>query len=499
MVLSATAWASECVPKSGDEISAVRWPSKAVERAGPTALEGHRTRFRHTLSDVLDLGSQRYLLFDDHWLEPGYTVTFVQHSPRKKGVVLEADKPWENLGIWPWNTVMYDDGVFKLWYDAMTHGVWDKSGPRFKAHLAYATSKDGIHWQKPELGLFEYDGSTKNNILGQFTWLYGSVFKDPTGPDERRYKITYPGIRLAWSPDGLRWTHSAKRRVMEHTTDSADVMFWDDRIGKYVGYFRYNNFSPETKSVPRQVWRSETSDIEDWPKPVLNFRDDAQYDRPATDFYNNGVIKYPWAHHAYFMRPSAFHHPSNTLEIHLATSRDGIAWRRPGGNRPWIGLGPAGSFDSHQLYITSGIVRVGDELWIYYTGFQAGHRRVLVKESHHVGKVGRAVLRLDGFVSARGDSQPATLTTKPLRVSGRSLVLNYDAGATGDVRAELRDKDNQPIPGFTLDECKPLLGSQVHGVVSWKKGSDVSGITTKPLRLHLLIRNADVYTFEFRE
>lgn len=334
-------------------------------------------------SDVFDLGSQRYLLFDDHWLEPDYTVTFVQHSPQKKGVVLEADKPWENLGIWPWNTVMYDDGVFKLWYDAMTHGVWDGSGPRYKAHLAYAISNDGIHWEKP--------------------------------------------------------------------------------------------------------------------KPSLNFRDDPQYGRPGTDFYNNGVIKYPWAHHAYFMRPSAFHHPSDTLEIHLATSRDGIIWRRPGGSSSWIGLGPAGSFDSHQLYITSGIVRVGDELWVYYTGFQAGHRRVLIKESHYVGKVGRAVLRLDGFVSARGGSQPATLTTKPLRVVGRSLVLNYDAGATGDVRVELRDRNNQPIPGFTLDECKPLLDSQVHGVVSWKEGSGMPGFTTKPLRLHLRIRNADVYAFEFRE
>ena len=449
-------------------------------------------------SGVLDLGSQRYLLFDDDWLEPGHTVTFVQHSPQKTGVVLEADKPWEDLGIWPWNTVMLDEGVFKMWYDAMTPGAWDTSGPSFKAHLAYATSKDGIHWEKPELGLFEFQGSKQNNLLGQFTWLYGSVFKDPTGPDDRRYKITYPGIRLAWSPDGLRWTHSAKP-VMRHTTDSADVMFWDDRLGKYVGYFRYNNHSPETKRVPREVWRSETSDIEDWPSPVLSFRHDPQYDRPGTDFYNNGVIKYPWAHHAYFMRPSAFHHATDTLEIHLATSRDGVAWRRPGKDRPWIGLGPAGSFDSHQLYIASGIVRMGDELWLYYTGFQAGHGKVLVKQSHRVGKVGRAVLRLDGFVSAHGESQPGTLTTRPLRVSGRCLILNYDAGTTGEVRAELRDEADKPIPGFTSGDCKPLFGNQVHGVVSWRRGNDVSAATAKPLRVHLVVSNADVYAFEFRK
>jgi hypothetical protein len=439
------------------------------------------------------------LLFDDDWLEPGHSVTFVEHSPQKMGVVLEADKPWENLGIWPWNTVIYDDGVFKMWYDAMTHCTPAKPGLTFTAHLAYATSRDGIHWEKRNLGLFPFEGNTDNNILAQISWLYGSVFKDPTGPDDRRYKITYPGIGIAWSADGLRWRQPAKWRVMRHATDSGDVMFWDDRLSKYVGYFRYNNFSPETKSVPRQVWRSETANIEDWPQAVVNFRNDPRHDPPSTDFYNNGVIKYPWAYHAYFMRPSAFYHPSDMLEIHLATSRDGITWRRPGASRAWIGVGPAGSFDSHQLYIASGIVRVGDELWVYYTGFQGGHGNVLVKESHHVGKVGRAVLRLDGFVSARGGTPSGTLTTKPLRVAGRSLILNYDAGATGEVRAELRDETDRPIPGFTLAECRPLFGNQVHGVVTWAKQSDVSEPAAKPLRLHLVIRNADVYAFEFRK
>lgn len=448
---------------------------------------------------VLELGTQRYLLFDDDWLEPGYSVTFVQHLPQKAGVVLEADKPWEAMGIWPWNTVMLDDGLFRMWYDAMIPGVWDGSGGRYKAHLAYATSRDGIHWEKPELGVYEFEGSTANNVVAQFTGLYGAVFKDPTGPDERRYKTCYPGIRVAWSPDGIHWTHTAKRRVMEHTTDSSDVMFWDDRIGKYVGYLRFNDHSPETKSVPRQVWRAESDDFEDWPKPELNFCHDPALDPPATDFYNNGVIKYPWAHHAYFMRPSAFHHPSDRLDIHLATSRDGISWRRAGAGQPWIGLGPEGSFDSHQMYIASGIVRVGDELWMYYTGYTAGHRRILVKESRFVGKIARAVLRLDGFVSARAGLEPAALTTRPLQVAGRSLIVNYDAGAIGEVRAELRDAAGKAVPGYTLDDCKPLFGNQVHGLVAWKKGSDLSGLTAAPVRLHLLLRNADVYAFEFRE
>jgi hypothetical protein len=150
------------------------------------------------------------------------------------------------------------------------------------------------------------------------------------------------------------------------------------------------------------------------------------------------------------------------------------------------------------LYITSGIVRVGDELWIYYTGNQSRHGRSLAPESKFVGKIARAVLRLDGFVSARGGQRPAMLTTKPLRAAGGRLILNYNAGATGDVRAEIRDEADRPIPGFTLDACQPLYGNQVHGAVSWGKGADVSNLAARPLRLHLVIRNADVFAFEFQ-
>jgi hypothetical protein len=68
-----------------------------------------------------------------------------------------------------------------------------------------------------------------------------------------------------------------------------------------------------------------------------------------------------------------------------------------------------------------------------------------------------------------------------------------------NVRAELRDEANRPIPGLTLGECKPLSGDQVHGVVTWTKGNDVSALAVNPLRLHLVIRDADVYAFEFRK
>jgi hypothetical protein len=90
--------------------------------------------------------------------------------------------------------------------------------------LCYATSKDGVNWEKPALGLVEYQGSKHNNIcdLPEPTlWSTAAVLYDLEDPDpSRRYKIAYEaqfpeGYRfcVAFSPDGLQWKRSPKNPV----------------------------------------------------------------------------------------------------------------------------------------------------------------------------------------------------------------------------------------------------------------------------------------------
>jgi len=76
--------------------------------------------------------------------------------------------------------------------------------------LLYATSKDGVVWEKPELGLHGFDGSTKNNVVARDVAGGAGVFKDPHDPDPaRRYKLVYDlgfsKLRVRFSPDGLHW------------------------------------------------------------------------------------------------------------------------------------------------------------------------------------------------------------------------------------------------------------------------------------------------------
>ena len=78
-------------------------------------------------------------------------------------------------------------------------------------NLCYATSTDGLQWDKPELGFVEFEGSTANNILLQdVSWTHCVLKDDADADGDRRYKLLYwpedgSGIYAAFSPDGVHW------------------------------------------------------------------------------------------------------------------------------------------------------------------------------------------------------------------------------------------------------------------------------------------------------
>ena len=76
--------------------------------------------------------------------------------------------------------VLYDDQarIFKLWY-----GLWERDKEDSASALAYATSEDGVQWNRPHLGLVEYRGAKNNNVLMPRNGLCCSVFKDHKAAD----------------------------------------------------------------------------------------------------------------------------------------------------------------------------------------------------------------------------------------------------------------------------------------------------------------------------
>ena len=84
-------------------------------------------------------------------------------------------------------------------------------------HACYAESKDGIRWERPKLGLFEFRGSKENNIVyashSTAPWPETSnfaPFKDvnPGAPASERYKASggiTNGLFGFVSSDGIHW------------------------------------------------------------------------------------------------------------------------------------------------------------------------------------------------------------------------------------------------------------------------------------------------------
>ena len=84
--------------------------------------------------------------------------------------------------------------------------------------------------------------------------------------------------------------------------------------------------------------------------------------------------------------------------------------------------------------------------------------------------------------------------TKPLTFTGSKLSLNI--ASRGPTRVELQDAGGKPLPGFALDDCTAIVGDQIEQTVSWKGGS-LSALAGQPVRLRFVLREADLYSFQF--
>src|SRR5437763_7272454 len=110
---------------------------------------------------VVRLGSRRELFVDRLLIDRLTGASLALGQPHDEGVVLRFDKPWEGR-FCGYATVIKDGPRYRLYYRGLPDAGGDGSN---REVTCYAESKDGIHWTKPELGLFEINGSKANNIV----------------------------------------------------------------------------------------------------------------------------------------------------------------------------------------------------------------------------------------------------------------------------------------------------------------------------------------------
>ena len=90
------------------------------------------------------------------------------------------------------------------------------------------------------------------------------------------------------------------------------------------------------------------------------------------------------------------------------------------------------------------------------------------------------------------------MLTKPIVVTGETLVLNCATSAQGGVRVEVQTAEGEPWPGFTLMEADEFVGDSIATTVKWKSGASLSSLLGKTVRLHFVMSDADIYSLRFR-
>ena len=111
---------------------------------------------------------------------------------------------------------------------------------------------------------------------------------------------------------------------------------------------------------------------------------------------------------------------------------------------------------------------MGDELWIYFAGKNTGQFSYTdPAASEPLSGIGRAVMRLDGFVSADAEYTGGEIVTPLIRFEGKTLELNLDTSGGGTVKVELLDENNKPIAGYSKDQATTLRGNSVRMPVTW--------------------------------
>jgi hypothetical protein len=495
------------------------------------------------------------LLVDDHDVlyRPGTERRLRPLDRHPGGSVLPGrDKPWEIAIGWVGDYRDPITGRYQLWYQAFAGRQAEKRTHR--CLVCYAESSDGIHWTKPDLDLYDYNGMAPTNIVmlsnGGYSDRYAnSVLVDPRDPDPaRRYKMaTYdfsvdddgverPGLVVAFSPDGIHWTRHPHAPLIRTSyaghlptpyedepgrpwhipltiSDAVDAIF-DPLRDRFVIYSKMWLDGPDGRMHWKHAMgRTESQDFIRWTKPELVLAPD-ELDPSWVEFHHSPAFFYQpegaSSAGCYFALLQILHRAERRgiMDIELAISRDGLRWSRPFRGSAlspfFLPRGPEGTFDSGSILSNGAPILLEDEFRFYYGGYAQGAISQSESGFDFATGVGLATMPRDRFASLRPTSDIGQVTLRPRDLTGcREMTINAEASG-GSVQVEVLNADGYRVRGFAREDALPITGDGLRLPVRWRGGSTSETKTLADLPagsycLRLFLQNADLYAVTFIE
>lgn len=492
------------------------WPPKDMD---PTSFNPMPVPYLKNPPEIIPINVGRQLFVDDFLIE-STDLKRVSHKAKKLDFnpVLKPETKLEQ-GLWGIPGASAKDGgvwwdpkdeIFKIWYEA----GWLHS-------MAYATSKDGVHWERPDLDI---EPGT-NRLVPEIVTDSSTVWLDHfTRNPEARFKMflrspnSIAGTNKHFnygfsmiSPDGIHWG----KPVKTGSCGDRSTFFYNPFRKKWIYSIR-NSGDINESSIGRCRYYHEHDDFmkgADWQKgePVfwtgadnLDFIDPYIGDTPQ--LYNLSAVGYE----SLMVGLHQIHlGPSNEIcsekgvpkitELMVSFSRDGFHWHRPEREAFIPAERKRGYWDRGYVQSVGGVCTiVGDQLWFYYIGFGGNCKMIdpeFAKNGMHAnGSTGIAVLRRDGFMSMQAGKNGGILTTRPVTFDGKFLFVNFNC-PNGQLKVEILNMDNSVIAPFSVSNCVQASGDKTINQITWKGMKDLSSLKGKPVCFRFYLVKGDLYSF----
>lgn len=417
-----------------------------------------------------DLGSKRELFLDQQLLDTIVDLELQLHSP------IEVKST--NVPNGYYQTIIKEDGYFRIYYrDNLSFYVGEKFDGNPGEITTTAISEDGYNWHIENTKL---NDSIENYIFYDPPFNHNfTPFKDANPHTRYKYKALSGtndtgGLFYFYSDDGIQFKKFKNEPVIQHDPnfyefDSQNIAFWSETENLYVCYFR------RLINGLRSFSRTTSKDFETWSRPINIFPN-----VEGEHLYTSGIQPYYRAPHIYIgLSTRFFPENGNSTDIVLISSRDGITFNRTFKEafiRP--GLDP-GKWGNRSNYITLNLVPLDES----YMGIFA--RNSLYK------------IRMDGFSSVNSSFKEGFFITKPFKFKGNSLEINYSTSAGGYILIEILDDNNEPLINGLGYSSEKIIGDEISGMVKWQKSLDLAPLEGKTIKLKIIMKEADLFSFKF--
>ncbi len=493
-------------------------------------MDTRSLRFTHPFYAEPDL----FLCVDDA-LAHSFDNAVAEFCPLEKhadGPVMRMTQPWEGgdgRNTRPASkdpivaSILWDreHEQYTAWYNSRNSELEPRESAAGHKHLirpegstiCVATSKDGIHWEKPSLGLVDFAGSRRNNMINVavppvLSDHLSGVLPDYSGQSPAGLVASvysnfddpiYPmGITQLHSHDGLSWQpHFPPTLPLD---GDAHCLMWDPfkqcflcttRSAQHTRVVsRLRSRYPELQHK-RHVALAMSRDLLHW-TPMLDILEADDKDPDNAQMYMMYILPYGHAYlgfvELFYMDPAMVRGP---LDMQLAVSTDLVNWRRVGGRQPFIPRGPLGSWDeSHTLISTNPPFIEGDRLRFWYGGKNTEHWQ------RGVAALSTGTLRRDGFGCWAAGKEGGTVTTCLFDLQWATWpMLNVDA-THGQVLMEVLDEDGRPLEGCSAKHCRPITGNHLRAHVTFDQKSESFIRHTGKVRFRFHLKNARLYAFK---